>query len=135
MAITLVNPSGLPEIPVYKHVAIATGSKTIYVAGQVSWDADGVTIGEGDLVTQVETCYLNAGRALAEVGASFDDVVRLTVYAVDWTADKMPLFLEGLARASKKLGTTPMAPGTLIGVATLDIPDHLVEVEVTAVID
>ncbi len=47
----------------------------------------------------------------------------------------MPLFLEGVARASAKLGITPIAPGTLIGVTTLDVPDHLVEVEATAVID
>ncbi len=62
-------------------------------------------------------------------------MAKLTVYVVDWTPDKMPLFLEGVARASAKLGITPIAPGTLIGVTTLDVPDHLVEVEATAVID
>lgn len=62
-------------------------------------------------------------------------MAKLTVYVVDWTPDKMPLFLEGVARASAKLGITPMAPGTLIGVAALDVPDHLVEVEATAIID
>ncbi|MCX5239439.1 RidA family protein [Streptomyces prunicolor] len=135
MAVTLMNPSGLPQIPVYRQVSIATGSKLVFVAGQVAWDAEGVTVGEGDLAAQVERSYLNVGTALAAVGASFDDVVKLTVYVVDWTPDKMPLFLEGVARAAAKLGTTPMAPGTLIGVATLDVPDHLVEVEATAVLD
>jgi enamine deaminase RidA (YjgF/YER057c/UK114 family) len=135
MAVTLMNPSGLPQIPVYRQVSIATGSKLVFVAGQVAWDAEGVTVGEGDLAAQVERSYLNVGTALAAAGASFDDVVKLTVYVVDWSPDKMPLFLEGVARASAKLGTTPMAPGTLIGVASLDVPDHLVEVEATAVID
>ncbi|MFJ2270937.1 RidA family protein [Streptomyces sp. NPDC087849] len=135
MAITLVNPSGLPEIPVYRQVSIASGAKLVFIAGQVAWDAEGVTVGEGDLAAQVEQSYLNVGTALAEVGASFDDVAKLTVYVVDWIPDKMPLLLEGIARASAKLGTTPKAPATLIGVATLDVPDHLVEVEATAVID
>ena len=135
MAITLLNPDGLPVVDVLHQVSIATGTKMIFVAGQVSWDADGVTVGEGDLAAQVERSYLNAGTALAAAGASFDDVVKLTVYVVDWTADKMPLFLEGVSRAAAKLGVTPMAPGSLIGVATLDIPDHLVEVEVTAILD
>ncbi len=135
MAITLMNPSGLPEIPVYRQVSIATGSKLVFVAGQVAWDAEGNTVGEGDLAAQVERGYLNVGTALAAVGASFDDVAKLTVYVVDWTPDKMPLFLEGVARASAKLGITPMAPGTLIGVAALDVPGHLVEVEATAIID
>ncbi|MET4924842.1 RidA family protein [Streptomyces sp. PSRA5] len=135
MAITLVNPTGLPEIDVYHQVSVATGSKLVFIAGQVAWGADGATVGEGDLAAQVERCYLNIGTALAGVGASFDDVAKLTVYVVDWTPDKMPRFLDGVARASAKLGVTPVPPGTLIGVAALDVPEHLVEVEATAVID
>lgn len=135
MAITLVNPSGLPEIDVYHQVSIATGSRLVFIAGQVSWDADGVTVGAGDLATQVEQCYLNVGAALAGAGGSFDDVAKLTVHVVDWTPDKMPLLLEGIARAAAKLGVTPAAPATLLGVAALDVPEHLVEVEATAVID
>lgn len=133
--ITLVNPGGLPEIDVYRQVSIATGSKLIFIAGQVAWDADGRTVGEGDLAAQVEQCYLNVGTALAAVGGSFDDLAKLTVYVVDWTPDKMPLFLDGVARAATKLGSTPVPPGTLVGVAALDVPEHLVEVEATAILD
>ncbi|MEV0703339.1 RidA family protein [Saccharopolyspora sp. NPDC050389] len=135
MAITLVNPSGLPEIGAYRQVSIATGSKLVFIAGQVAWDADGVTVGEGDLAAQVEQCYLNVGTALAEIGGSFDDVAKLTVYVADWTPDKLPLFMEGVSRASAKLGVTPVPPATLLGVAALHVPEHLVEVEATAIID
>ncbi|MFE5501820.1 RidA family protein [Amycolatopsis japonica] len=135
MSITLVNPAGLPEIPAYRQVSIATGSKLVFIAGQVSWDAGGALVGEGDLAAQVEQCYLNIGTALAGAGATFDDVAKVTVYVVDWTPDKLALFLEGVERAAAKLGGTPVPPGTLIGVAALDVPEHLVEVEATAVID
>ncbi|GCB48431.1 RidA family protein [Streptomyces sp. NL15-2K] len=135
MALTLVNPSGLPEIDVYRQVSIASGSKLVFVAGQVAWDAQGVTVGEGDLAAQVEQCYLNIGTALAGVGGSFDDVAKLTFYVVDWTADKMPALLEGISRAAAKLGVTPVPPATLIGVAALDVPEHLVEIEATAILD
>ncbi|MET9558545.1 Rid family hydrolase [Streptomyces sp. NPDC006645] len=136
MAITLVNPTGLPETDIYHQVSVATGSKLIFIAGQVAWGPDGATVGApGDLAAQVEQCYLNVGTALAGVGGSFADVAKLTVYVVDWTPDKMPQFLDGVARASAKLGVTPVAPGTLIGVAALDVPEHLVEVEATAVLD
>ncbi|WP_329205685.1 RidA family protein [Streptomyces sp. NBC_01696] len=135
MAITLTNPAGLPEIDVYRQVSVATGSKLVFVAGQVAWGADGVTVGEGDLAAQVEQCYVNVAAALAGVGASFDDVAKLNVHVVDWTPDKMPLLLEGISRASARLGATPVPPATLLGVAALDVPEHLVEVEVTAVID
>ena len=92
-------------------------------------------VGDGDFAAQVEQCYLNIGTALAEIGGSFDDVAKLTVYVVDWTPDKMPLLREGVARAAAKLGVTPVKPITLLGVAALDEPDLLVEVEATAVID
>lgn len=135
MAITLVNPSGLPKIDVYQQVSVASGSRLVFIAGQVAWDAQGVTIGEGDLAAQVEQSYLNIGTALAGVGGSFDDVAKLTFYVVDWTPDKMPSLLEGISRAAAKLGVTPAPPTTLIGVAALDVPDHLVEIEATAILD
>lgn len=135
MAITLTNVDGLPEIDLYRQVSIATGSRFVHIAGQVSWDADGVTVGLGDLAAQVEQCYVNVGKALAQVGGTFDDIANLTVYAVDWTPDKMPLFEEGIARAVARLGITTAPPAALLGVAALDIPDHLVEVIATAILD
>jgi len=136
MTITLVNPEGLPQVDIYRQVAVATGSKLVFIAGQVALDADGATVGEGDLAAQVEQCYLNVATALAGVGASFDDVAKLTLYAVDMTPDKLPLFVEGVARASARLGiTTPLPPFTGIGVAALAAADLLVEVEAIAVMD
>ncbi len=135
MAITLIDPEGLPKVDVTRQVSVATGSKQVFIAGQVAWDADGVTVGEGDLSAQLEQCYLNIATALAEVGGSFDDVAKLTIYVVDWTHDKYPLVLEGIARASAKLGGTPVPPVTLLGISAGFTPDLLVEVEATAVID
>lgn len=135
VSVTYVNPDGLPKNDVYQHVAVATGSKLVFVAGQVSWDEDGRTVGAGDLTAQVEQSYLNVAKALEAAGASLDDLVRLTAYVVDWTPDKMPAFLEGFSRAFEKLGATPTPPATLVGVAALDIPDHLVELEATAAVD
>ncbi|MGP3955942.1 RidA family protein [Nonomuraea sp. 3N208] len=135
MAVTLVNPDGLPKPDVYRQLSIATGSKLVFLAGQVARDAEGRRVGEGDLAAQVEQAYLNIGTALAAVGGSFDDVAKLTVYVVDWKPDKMPLLGEGVARAAAKLGVDPVKPITLLGVAALGEPDLLVEVEATAVID
>jgi len=135
MAITYVNPSGLPQIDVYRQVSIASGSRLVFIAGQVAWDAEGATIGGGDLAAQVEQSYLNVATALAEVGGTFNDVAKLTFYVVDWTPDKLSPLLDGISRAATKLGITPTPPTTLIGVAALDVPEHLVEIEATAVLD
>lgn len=35
MPVTLINPQGLHDAGLYRHVAVATGSRTVYVAGQV----------------------------------------------------------------------------------------------------
>ncbi|TDD45888.1 RidA family protein [Kribbella antibiotica] len=129
MGITMLNPDALPAVDVYHQVAVATGSKLVFIAGQVAWDVD------KDLAAQVEQCYVNVNAAVTAAGGSFDDVARLTVYAVDWTPDKMPALLEGIARGTAKIGTAAAPPATLIGVVALDVPEHLVEIEATAVLN
>lgn len=128
MAVSLINPDGLPQIPVYKQVSVATGTKLIHIAGQVAWEG-------GDFAAQVEQCYLNVGTALAAAGATFSDVVKLTMHVVDWTPDLMPQLIDGVGRAAEKLGVTIEAPASLFGIASLDVPEHLVEVEAVAVLD
>ena len=135
MAVTMVNPEGLPEIDLYRHVSVATGSRLVSIAGQVAYDAQGATVGAGDYAAQVEQAYLNVATALAAVDGTFDDVVRLTMFIVDWTPDKTPLLLDGVARAAAKLGVTPVPPFTGIGVSALAGADLLVELEATAVLD
>lgn len=136
MPTILINPAGLPEVPIYRHVSVSTGSRLVFIAGQTAVDADGNTVGEGDLAAQVEQVYLNLHTALTEVGATFDQVAKVTVYLVDWTADKMAPFIDGVARASVRLGIEPPVPPlTGIGVAALAAPHVLVEVEAVAVLD
>lgn len=128
MPTTFINPEGLPAVDVYHQVAVATGTKTIYVAGQVAWDA------ELDLATQTEQAYVSVHTALKAAGASFKDLVKVTVYVVDWTPDKMPDLLKGIESALKATGENARPPATLIGVQALDVPEHLVEIEAVAVI-
>jgi enamine deaminase RidA (YjgF/YER057c/UK114 family) len=135
MVVKLVNPDGLPKPDVYRQLSIAQGSRIVFLAGQVARDAEGRPVGAGDFAAQVEQAYLNIGRAMAEIGGSFDDVAKLTIYVVDWTADKYPLLGEGVARAAAKLGVDPVKPITLLGVSALGEPDIMVEVEATAVLD
>jgi enamine deaminase RidA (YjgF/YER057c/UK114 family) len=135
MTIKLFNPDGLPKPDVYRQLSIAEGSRIVFLAGQVARDADGNAVGTGDFAAQVEQAYLNVGRALNEVGGSFDDVAKLTIYVVDWHPDKYPLLGEGVSRAAAKMGVDPLKPITLLGVSALGEPDIMVEVEATAVLD
>src|SRR6185312_1771898 len=125
-------PQSLPQPEHYKQVAVATGTRTVYLAGQVARTADGTPVGPGDLAAQVEQSYLNVAAALEAVGGSFADVAKLTVYVVDWTPDKLPALGAGVGRAAERLGLDPTRPITLIGVAGLGEPDLLVEVDAVA---
>jgi len=136
MAVNMINPDGLPKVDLYRQVSVATGSKLIFIAGQVARTADGGHVGDGDLAAQVEQCYLNLHTALDAAGATFDAVVKLTVYLVGWSPEKMAAYVEGAARAFTALGIdAPVPPLTGIGVAALAEPDLLVEIEATAVLD
>jgi enamine deaminase RidA (YjgF/YER057c/UK114 family) len=127
MTVTLINPAGLVEPQGYTHVAVAQGSRMIFLAGQVGQDAEGKVA--GDLAGQTEQALRNVGTALAAAGATFADVAKTTIYVVDWHPEKMADLFTGLQRS----GAGSPGPTTLIGVAALASPDLLVEFDVTAV--
>lgn len=134
MHIEMFDPDTLAAPAGYHHVVVASGARTAYLAGQVAHLADGSLVGEGDLAAQIEQAYVNVGAAVQSVGGSFDDVVRLTVYVVDWHPDKIGSLGEGIRRAASRLGVDTRKAMTLIGVAALVEPDLLVEVEAIAVL-
>lgn len=134
MSVELSNVPGRVEPEGYVHVGVATGSKTVYLAGQVSQDAEGATVAAGDLAGQTEQALLNVASALDSVGASFDDVAKITIYVVGWDPSKMDALIAGIGAAAEKLGVNPIKPATLIGVAALFEADYLIEIEATAVL-
>ncbi len=134
MPVTLINPDGIPRPEAYHQVAIATGTRQVHVAGQVARDADGQPVAPGDLAGQAAQALRNVAIALAAAGASFSDVVRLTVYVVDWKPEKLADLMAGIGSVAEELQFVP-APASLIEVVSLFEPDVLVEIEATAVID
>ena len=134
MAVEFINPEGLPQADVYRQVAVATGSRIVFLSGQVARDADGAPVGAGDLAAQVDQALRNVNIGITAAGGTFADIAKLTIYAVDWTPDKMEALGEGVVRAAGALGVDPTKAVTLIGVAALSEPDLLVEIEATAVL-
>src|SRR5688572_26964319 len=74
MTIELLNPDGLPKPDVYRQVAVAQGSKIVFLSAQVARDADGNAVGIGDLAAQVDQALRNIATAVSAVGGSFADV-------------------------------------------------------------
>ena len=68
-----LNPSGLPNWSesFSQVVVVRTGAtRTIYVSGQVSVDADNNVVGPGDLGRQTQVALENLSKALAAAGAT-----------------------------------------------------------------
>ncbi len=131
MALDYINPDGLSQPGAYTQVVRGHGSTTVAVAGQVALDADGKLVGENDFAAQAKQAYENVNTALEAAGATFDDVIKMTVFIVNYTPDVFPALI---AARKNVLGPNPPA-NTLIGVQALAAPEFLIEVEATAVID
>ena len=134
MPVEKLNIPTLPEPQGFTHVAIARGSRLVFLAGQVSQDGEGVLVGVGDLAAQTEQAVVNVAAGLEAAGATFDDVAKTTLYVVDWDESKMEQLVAGFGRAAERIGAASVAPVTLVPVPRLFQDGHLIEVEVTAVL-
>jgi enamine deaminase RidA (YjgF/YER057c/UK114 family) len=111
-------------------VVSATGT-SVFVAGQVAYDNEGRVVGPGDLRVQTEQVFKNIVRALAAAGARIEDVVKITVFVVNYTPADRAVIAEVRSRF---VGNPPPA-STLVGVQALVMPELMIEIEAIAVID
>jgi len=96
----------------------------VYVSGTTGFDYAAMTISD-DVVAQTEQCLKNIGAALAQAGATFADVLRVT-YILP-RADDFPLTWPVLA---KYFGD--VRPACMMFAAGLSDPRMKIEIEVTA---
>jgi enamine deaminase RidA (YjgF/YER057c/UK114 family) len=125
------NPEGLAQPPGYSHVVTVRGGTTVYVSGQVAFDAAGTLVGEGDHRRQAEQIFVNLQTALAAAGAGFEHVVKLTYYVVNLSPEVTQMLRE--LRTGYLNQARPPA-STLVAVTALVDPRLLLEIEAIAVI-
>jgi enamine deaminase RidA (YjgF/YER057c/UK114 family) len=124
------NPDGIAKPNGYTHVVEMTGpGRTIYIAGQLGYDATGKRAGEpGDFTAHATQRFENLKIALTSVGAGFEHVVKLNNFLVDIA--HLPLFRD--VRNKYITGTPPAS--TTLQISKLARPDALLEVEAIAVV-
>jgi enamine deaminase RidA (YjgF/YER057c/UK114 family) len=130
MALRRIDPEGLARPQTYAHVVIATGSRLVFVAGQVAEDEDGNLVGPDDFPTQARQAFSNLGRALAAAGARPDQVARLGIFVAGLREQHLP----AIEAARVALFGDHKPVDTLLGVQTLAHPGCLVEVDAIAVL-
>jgi enamine deaminase RidA (YjgF/YER057c/UK114 family) len=128
--IRFLNPKTLAPPPGYSYVVETTGpGRTIYLAGQLGLDIDNRLVGENDFRAQAFKAFDNLRLALAAVGATFKDVVKLNNYLTDMSHI-------GIFRQVRDEFVHTAAPpaSTTVAISQLARPGALFEVEAIAVL-
>jgi len=110
----------------YEYARRASG--LLFTAGACPLDAEGRTIAPGDREAQAERCVDNLLAALAEHGASAEDLLKTTIYVVPRGREDLVAVWDVV---EARIGRVP---STLLGVAMLGYPDQLVEIEAVAAV-
>jgi enamine deaminase RidA (YjgF/YER057c/UK114 family) len=122
-------PEGAPAGRGYSQVVSGRG-RLVVVSGQVAQNVNGELVGPGDPAAQARQVFENLRRCLAEAGAGFDDVVKLTLFVLD-VAD-----LPAVREARDAVIDTARPPASsAVQVSALFAPGYLLEVEAWALVD
>lgn len=124
--LTIINPSNLydPTPNGYSTaVIVPSNTRLAYISGQGGQDSMGGL--SPDFATQVKQTYTNLRAALDGIGATPDQVAKLTVFVVDHDMSK----LEILTRNVIEVFGNKLPAQTLVPVPKLAVDPMLFEVE------
>ena len=128
-AITLIRSASLSSVAEYAYAATAPAqSRLIFLAGACPLNEDGSTAAIGDYAGQAAKAIENMRIALADAGASPEDVLSTRVLVASARQEDLVAAWE-VVRDS--FGDHD-PPSTLMGVAVLGYKDQLVEIEAVA---
>lgn len=103
--------------------------KRVLVSGTTASNEAGETVAVGDAAGQTRYIFEKIAAALKEAGASLADVVRTRMFVTD--IDQW----ESVGNIHGEFFRDIRPAATMVEVSRLINPDHLVEIEVEAVID
>lgn len=130
-AVSLIRSTNLSDVAEYSYAATApVGSRFIFLAGSCPLDADGATVAVGDYAGQAQRCVENLRTALADAGATIEDVISTRVLVASTDQADLVAAWEVVRDA---FGDHDV-PSTLMGVTVLGYDDQLVELEATAAV-
>jgi enamine deaminase RidA (YjgF/YER057c/UK114 family) len=128
----IVNPPNLfdPTPNGYSTaVIVPAGAKIAYISGQGGQDTTGGLA--PDFAAQVKQAYANLGAALEGLGATPDQVAKLTIFVVDHDMSKLGVLTENV----KAMFGDRLPAQTLVPVPKLAIEPMLFEVEAIVVLN
>jgi enamine deaminase RidA (YjgF/YER057c/UK114 family) len=131
-SIRRLNPPELGTPPGYSQVVDVRAGRLIFIAGQTALNRDGELVGKDDFAAQAAQVFRNLGAALAAVGCTAGNLIKLTVFLRDM--DNLATYRDARNRFFATT-TPPAAPAvTLVEVSRLYGPDFLIEIEAIAAV-
>ena len=132
-AVTLIRSTALSDVAQYAYAATAPAqSRLIFLAGACPLNEDGSTAAIGDYAGQAAKALENMRIALADAGASLEDVISTRVLVASARREDLVAAWQVVRDG---FGDHDV-PSTLMGVTVLGYRDQLVEIEaVAAVLD
>ena len=132
-AVTLIRSATLSGVAEYAYAATAPAeARLIFLAGACPLNEDGSTAAVGDYAGQAAKALENMRTALADAGASAEDVISTRVLVASARRED----LVAAWKVVRDAFGTHDAPSTLLGVTVLGYQDQLVEIEaIAAVLD
>ena len=124
---TLIPPAG------YSHIAKVNRGTIVYLAGQVSSDASGRLIGEGNFEAQVEQVFRNLKIAVEAAGGTMANIVKLNIYLVAAVGQAEVPKLRAIRNRYVNVESPPAS--TLVVVSRLAQPGWLIEIEAVAALE
>jgi enamine deaminase RidA (YjgF/YER057c/UK114 family) len=129
----IISPPDLAKPRGYSYGVKVRGGDTLYIAGQVAFDAQGTVVGPGDIVRQFEQALENFRRVLEAGGAVPQDVVKLTIFTSDKAAYQANL--KAIGERYRAVFGRHYPAMTLVEVKSLYDEGILVEIEGIAVVE
>jgi enamine deaminase RidA (YjgF/YER057c/UK114 family) len=126
MDLERINPTELARPSGFSHAVAVTGSRIVFLAGQVGMDRDG-TVVAGGVVAQFERALANLLTALAAAGGQPADLVSATIYITD-LADYQAHAKE-IGAVWRRLAGDEYPAMAGVGVTRLWDPEALVEIQ------
>lgn len=125
------NPNGLYKNPAFSQVVTTQGNgKTVYIGGQDALNVQGEVVGKDNIAKQTEQVMQNLQTALLSCGATFDNLVKLTIFIVQGQD-----LYTGFQVSQKYLGEMKNPPViSVLVVSGLAHADFLIEIDAIAFI-
>jgi len=127
--ITRGDPPELKNVRrnVYHHyIRVDNPKSLIFLAGQLSRDADGNLVGAGDMAEQTRQCIRNMHTVLEAAGGTLDDIVSIVVYTTDMREFK------NIVAARTEFFVDKLPTSTIVEVNHLAEPGLMIEFQAIA---